>query len=156
MAAFAPLGSEGLGDGMGDAAGGSVVFAAVAPVGQITGDGLVFGFIRRVKIAGVGFDAGKDLPSLPGFWGMAEPGITGDRLLDGLPGFIITSEFAQGHREIVHRRAFTHLIAEFLVDVRRLPEKARRLVPGGLNQRHTSSPVGLMCWLVRRHLPIAI
>src|SRR6185295_15507780 len=107
--------------GEADAARWVVVLAAVAPVGEVTGDGLGSRLRGGGGVVGVLLDIGEDGPGCPGQRRMAGLRFAFDRPADFLPRFVQAAELAQGLCEVVSRKAFARRIAAFDILVCGLP-----------------------------------
>ena len=81
---------EVLGHGEADAAIGVVILAAVAAVGDVTGDGLAFRFGGGGGVSSVRLDISEDDPELPRFDSVTKRFGAFDRATDLLSGFITT------------------------------------------------------------------
>ena len=77
-------GEEVLGHGEADAAGGVVILAAVAAVGEVAGDGLAVRLCGGGGVSSGRLDFGEDAPSLPRLGRMAELRLAFDRPEDFL------------------------------------------------------------------------
>ena len=134
-------GEQGLYHGEADAAIGLVVLPPVAPVGEVTFDGLALRLRSRSEVSGVRLDAGEDSPRHPQSRVVELP-VEFDRPVDFLPCFVEATELAQGMAEIASRPAF----ASYITDSTTCPPLAGEtppLPPGGRGHGRTSSPVAL-------------